>query len=110
MHSATERSAGASFGGRDWGFWRRVRAAVYENPGFPNPGFRNLRAQNLKNFKILKFSSETEIFKRATHQTPIFVGGGQFRRSGLKLSSEIEFFQAGLKFSIEIEFFQSLGP
>ena len=39
----------------------------------------SLRAQILKNFKILKFSSELEIFKRATHQTPIFVGnsGGQ---------------------------------
>ena len=38
-----------------------------------------LRAQILKIFKILKFSSELEIFKRATHQTPIFVGnsGGQ---------------------------------
>ena len=38
-----------------------------------------LRAQILKKFKILKFSSELEIFKRATHQTPIFVGnsGGQ---------------------------------
>ena len=32
----------ASFGGRDGGFWGRVRVAIYENPGFPNPGFRNL--------------------------------------------------------------------
>ena len=37
-----ERSAGASFGGQDGGFWGRVRVAIYENPGFPNPGFRNL--------------------------------------------------------------------
>ena len=49
---------------------------------------RTLRAQILKNFKILKFSSELEIFKRATHQTPIF--SGEFWRSGLKISSEIE--------------------
>ena len=34
-----------------------------------------LRAQILKNFKILKFSSELEIFKRATHQTPVFLWG-----------------------------------
>ena len=36
-----ERSAGASFGGGDGGFWGRGRVAIYENPGFPNPGFRN---------------------------------------------------------------------
>ena len=34
-----ERSAGASFGERDGGFWGRV--AMYEDPWFPNPGFRN---------------------------------------------------------------------
>ena len=50
-----------------------------------------LRAQILKNFKILKFSSELEIFKRATHQTPIFCG--EFWRSGLKLSSDLEIFK-----------------
>ena len=37
-------------------------------------GARTLRAQRLKNFKILRFSSEIENFKRATHQTPIFCG------------------------------------
>ena len=41
VHSTVERCAGASFGGWDGGFWGRVRAAIYENPGFPNPGFRN---------------------------------------------------------------------
>ena len=51
----------------------------------------SLRAQRLKKFKILKFSSELEIFKRATHQTPIFCG--EFWRSGLKISSEIEIFK-----------------
>ena len=67
-----------------------------------------LRAQRLKKFKILKFSSEIVIFKRATHQTPIFCG--EFRRSGLKFSSAIEHFQARLKISSETENFQSLGP
>ena len=33
-----------------------------------------LRAQRLKKFKILKFSSEIENFKRGAHQTPIFCG------------------------------------
>ena len=37
--------------------------------------YDTLRAQILKKIKILKFSSELEIFKRATHQTPIFCGG-----------------------------------
>ena len=32
-----------------------------------------LRAQRLKKFKILKFSSEIENFKRTAHQIPIFV-------------------------------------
>ena len=51
----------------------------------------SLRAQRLKKFKILKFSSEIENFKRATHQTPIFCG--EFRRSRLKISIEIEIFK-----------------
>ena len=34
----------------------------------------SLRAQRLKKFKILKFSSEIENFKRATHQT-LFLWG-----------------------------------
>ena len=55
----------------------------------------------------LKFSSEVENFKRATHQTLLF--GGELRRPRFNISSEIEF-------SIEIEnfkrdlFSQSLGP
>ena len=39
----------------------------------------------------LNFSSELEIFKRATHQTPIFCG--EFWRSGLKISSDLEIFK-----------------
>ena len=59
-------------------------------------GFFWLRAQRLKkNFKILKFSSEIENFKRATHHTPYFFGG--------------EFWRSGLKFSIEIEILQPCG-
>ena len=38
-----------------------------------------LRAQRLKIFKILKFSSEIEIFKRATHQPLFFVGNSEDR-------------------------------
>ena len=38
----------------------------------------------------LKFSIEIEIFKRATHQTLIFVGNSE--GPGLKISSEIEIF------------------
>ena len=56
--------------------------------GVPKPA---LRAQILKTFKILKFSSEIDNFKRATHQTPTFCG--EFWRSGLKTSSEIEIFK-----------------
>ena len=39
----------------------------------------------------LKFSSEIEHFKRATHQTPYFCG--EFWRSRFKISSEIKFFK-----------------
>ena len=38
----------------------------------------------------LQFSIEIEFFKRATHQTPIFVGNSE--GPGLKISSEIEIF------------------
>ena len=38
-----------------------------------------LRTQRLKKFKILKFSSEIEIFKRATHQTLFSVGNSEGR-------------------------------
>ena len=48
----------AQFNGSDCGFGSR----------------ETLRAQRLKKFKILKFSSEIENFKRATHPTPIFCG------------------------------------
>ena len=66
------------------------------------------KGPNLEKFQDLKFSSEIENFKRATHQTPIFCG--EFWRSGLKFSSEIEKFQARLKISSEIEFFSRFGP
>ena len=52
----------------------------------------------------MTFSSEIEIFKRVTHQAPIFVG--EISRSTLKISSEIEVF----KRSSEIDFFQDSGP
>ena len=58
---------------------------------------QTLRAQILKKIKILKFSSELEIFKRATHEDPIFCG--EFGRSGLKISSEIENFKRSWIFS-----------
>ena len=55
-------------------------------------GWRSLRAQILKKIKILKFSSELGIFKRATHQTPIFCG--EFWSVSIdKISSEIEIFK-----------------
>ena len=63
-----------------------------------------LRAQILKKFKILKFSSELEIFKRATHQTPIFCG--EFWRSGLKISSDLEIFKRSWKFQAILNFFK----
>ena len=47
------------------------------------------KGPNLEKIQDLEFSSELDIFKRATHQTPIFCG--EFWRSGLKISSEIEF-------------------
>ena len=63
-----------------------------------------LRAQILKKIKILKFSSELEIFKRATHQTPIFCG--EFWRSGLKISSEIEIFKRDWNFQAILKIFK----
>ena len=65
---------------------------------------------------ILKFSSEIDNFKRATHQTPIFVG--EFSRSGLKFQarlSEIENFKRKLEnifqaFKRDCFFFQDSGP
>ena len=46
VHSTMERLVGGSFGGRDRGFWGKVRVAIYENLGFPNLGFRNLWVQH----------------------------------------------------------------
>ena len=68
-------------------------------PPFVTPPFaaaqsraaKHPKGPNLEKFKILKFSGELEIFKRATHQSPIFCG--EFWRSGLKISSDLEFFQ-----------------
>ena len=71
------------------------------------------RAQILKNFKIalrdwnfqarlkrMTFSSEIENFKRATHQTPIFVGNFKVKIENFK--SEIEVFKRKLEnFSLE---------
>ena len=79
--------------------------------GYPWPEGADVRAPKgpkIEKFQDLrpglKFSSEIENFKRATHQTPIFCG--EFWRSRLKMSSEIEFFErARLKISSEIEFF-----
>ena len=51
-------------------------------------GVETLRAQRLKKLKILKFSSEIDIFRQATHQTPFFVWGG-----GGSLKVRIEIFK-----------------
>ena len=50
----------------------------------------------------LKFSIEIEIFKRATHQTPIFVGNSEGPR--LKISSEIEIFNRDCNFQSRLIF------
>ena len=82
---------------RAWGFSYQGSRGVPKNPS-------TLGAQRLKKFKILKFSSEIENFKRATHQTPIFVGNSEGRdwnfQSRLKFSSEIENFKRDWFFSI----------
>ena len=55
--------------GSGFGSWKTV-------PSVPVPRSvpgKTLRAQRLKKFKIA-LSIEIEIFKRATRQTPIFVG------------------------------------
>ena len=62
-----------------------------QSPTEPSKTPPPLRAQRLKKFKILKFSSEIENFKRATHQGPIFCG--KLWRSRLKISIEIENFK-----------------
>ena len=63
----------------------------------------------------MTFSSEIENFKRATHQTPIFVGNSRGQdwkfQARLKFSSEIENFSLEIfKRSSEIVFFQDSGP
>ena len=65
-----------------------------------------LRAQRLKKFKILKFSSEVDNFKRAAHQTPIFVGNSEGR--DWKIQARLKFSSARLKISIENGFFFNL--
>ena len=60
----------AAFGKNDF----RIAEKRMLKCNFCSATFRTLRAQRLKKFKILKFSSETENFKRATHQGPTFSG------------------------------------
>ena len=67
--------------------------------------------------KRMTFSSEIENFKRATHQTPSFVGNSEGRdwkiQARLKFSSEIENFKRKLeifKRSSEIDYFSRFGP
>ena len=55
----------------------------------------------------LKFSMEIEIFKRATHQTPIFVGNSE--GPGLKFPSEIQIFNRDWKFQSRL-IFSIFGP
>ena len=52
----------------------------------------------------LEKNQDLEIFKRATHQTPIFCR--EFWRSGLKISSEIEIFKRDWKFQAILNFFK----
>ena len=60
------------FGGRTAGISPKSgMSKKFENK---RVGGHSLRAQRLKKIKILKFSSEIENFKRATHQTPFFCG------------------------------------
>ena len=49
------------------------------------------KGPNLEKFQDLEIFQELEMFKRATHQTLFFCG--EFWRSGLKISSEIEIFK-----------------
>ena len=53
----------------------------------------------------LKFSNKIDNFKRATHQTPFFGGGGEFWRSRLKLSSEIQFLKRDWNFQARQKMF-----
>ena len=102
------RISGGSSGPKRFQFNGKVRHASPERAlsGWKSqknciPGtYPSLRAQRLKQFKILKCSSEIENFnfKRAAHQTPIFCG--EFWRSRAKISIEIENFKRDLIFSI----------
>ena len=58
----------------------------------------SLRAQRLKNFKILKVSSEIDKFKRTAPPDPYFFVGNSVGQNGN--------FQSRLKISIEIENFK----
>ena len=68
--------------------------------------FTSLKAQRLKKIKILQSSSEIENIKRPTHQTLVFCG--EFWRSGLKISSEIEIFKRDWKFQSRLFFLFNL--
>ena len=97
---------------------------IYPHPPIPRgpKSWKNSRSPSgIENFqarlKWMTFSSEIENFKRATHQTPIFVGNSRGQdwkfQARLKFSSEIENFKRKLevfKRSSEIGFFQDSGP
>ena len=51
-----------------------LRVHIGTRIGVPSQPMQSLRAQILKKFKILKISSELEIFKRATQKT-LFLWG-----------------------------------
>ena len=74
------------------------------SPLLSTPFWVSLGAQILKKIKILKFSSELEIFKRATHQTPSFFcgnsGGQDWKfQARLNISSDLENFKRSWIFS-----------
>ena len=56
---------------------------------------------------VIEISSEIEDFKRATHQTPFFVGNLEVKIENFRRDCK---FLARLYISSEIDFFQSLGP
>ena len=73
------------------------------------PFHHTSRAQRLKKIKILKFSSEVENFKWATHQGPYSVGWEILEVEIVSFNRDWSF-QARLKISSEIDIFQCLGP
>ena len=78
-----------------WGFSSRknqkMPGAHKIGAAISGPGITGGNFMDTTLFLILKFSRELGIFKRATHHTPIFCG--EFWRSGLRISSEIEIFK-----------------